>query len=176
MTEQLEKLKYPIGKFHYPGTYDAATRTELKDKIKALPAQMRQLTDGLSEEQLSRTYRPGGWTVRQVVHHVADSHLNSIIRFKLGLTEDTPTIKPYDEAAWANLRDTEVTPIEVSVTLLEALHTRWGNLLDGFSEADWQRKVFHPEREATMPLDEFLGLYAWHGAHHLAHIELALEQ
>lgn len=175
MPEQLEKLKYPIGTFQFPGGYDEATRTTLKETIKALPGKMRTLTEDLNEEQLNTPYRPGGWTIRQVVHHVADSHLNSIIRFKLGLTEDTPTIKPYDEAAWANLRDTEVTPIAVSIQLLEALHTRWGNLLDGFSAGDWQRKVFHPERQATMTLEEFLGLYAWHGEHHLAHIKLALK-
>lgn len=171
----MEQLKYPIGNFKFPGGYDAATRTELKETIKALPQKMRALTGHLNEEQLKRVYRPGGWSIRQVVHHVADSHLNSIIRFKLGLTEDTPTIKPYDEAAWANLRDTAVTPIEVSLKLLEALHTRWGNLLDGFSESDWQKTVFHPERQAEMTLEEFLGLYAWHGEHHLAHIRLALK-
>jgi uncharacterized damage-inducible protein DinB len=176
MAEELETLKYPIGRFSYSGPYDPATRDRLKEKIKALPAQLRTLCRDLSEAQLSRRYRPGGWTVRQVIHHIADSHLNSIIRFKLGLTEDAPTIKPYDEAAWADLHDTAVTPIGVSIQLLEALHTRWGNLLDGFSEEDWQRKVFHPEKKDTVSLDEFLGLYAWHGAHHLEHIKLALKR
>lgn len=174
MIEEIEKLKYPIGNFEYPGGYDMATRNTLKATIGELPKKLKLLTENLREEQLSLPYRPGGWTVRQVVHHLADSHLNSIIRFKLALTEDTPTIKPYDEAAWANLRDTAITPIEVSVRMLEAIHLRWINLLDGFTEADWQKKVFHPERKAEMKLDEFLGLYAWHGEHHLAHIRLAL--
>ncbi|PHN06396.1 YfiT family bacillithiol transferase [Flavilitoribacter nigricans] len=173
--EQLDQLKYPIGHFKFPGGYDEATRSKLKKSIGELPAKLRAATENLSEEQLNLHYRPGGWTIRQVVHHVADSHLNSIIRFKLALTEDTPSIKPYDEAAWAELRDTAVTPIEVSLKLLEALHTRWINLLDGFSEKEWQKKAYHPERKAEMALEEFLGLYAWHGEHHLAHVNQALK-
>lgn len=175
MDETLENLQYPIGRFQYPGAYDEENRQQLIATIRELPGKMRALTESLSKDQLELPYRPGGWTIQQVVHHVADSHLNSIIRFKLGLTENTPTIKPYDEGAWAKLRDTEVTPIAVSVQLLEALHLRWVNLLDGFAESDWQRKVYHPESKAKITLDEFLGSYAWHGEHHLAHIRLALD-
>lgn len=175
MIESIEQLKYPIGKYKYTGTYDAKAREKFKTKIRELPQKLRSLTDGLSEDQLQKTYRPDGWTVRQVVHHIADSHLNSIIRFKLGLTEDNPTIKPYREGEWAKLQDTAVTPIEVSIKLLEALHERWSNLLENFSDADWQRTVYHPERRAPVSLDEFLGLYAWHGEHHLEHIRIALK-
>ena len=174
MVEQLEQLKYPIGKFRFPGHYDDATRKRYKQQISELPAKLRSLTENLSEEELNRPYRRGGWTVRQVIHHLADSHLNSIIRFKLALTEEAPTIKPYKEAAWANLPDVAKTPIVVSLQLLEALHMRWSNLLDSFSEAEWQRKVFHPERNGNVTLEEFLGLYAWHGEHHLEHIRIAL--
>lgn len=176
MVKSTEQLKYPIGRFHYSCAYDGATRKTLQAAIATLPAKLKALTADLSDAQLKLRYRPNGWTIRQVVHHIADSHANSIIRFKLALTEDTPTIKGYDEAAWAELHDVSVTPIEVSVQLLEALHLRWINLLDGFSETDWQRRVFHPERQAEISLDEFLGLYAWHGEHHLEHIRIALRQ
>lgn len=175
MTTSSEELRYPIGKRSYSGPYDEATRLRFREQIRSLPKKLRVLTKGLNETQLRRTYRPGGWSVQQLVHHLADSHLNSVIRFKLALTEEIPTIKPYQEAAWAELRDTSVTPIEVSVKLLEALHTRWSNLLDGFSDVDWQRTAYHPEKQAQVSLDEFLGHYAWHGEHHLAHIRIALK-
>lgn len=175
MSDQLEQLKYPIGRFRYAGGYDDATRNEYLEKIRTLPARMRALTENLDEQQLLLPYRPEGWSIRQVIHHVADSHMNSIIRFKLALTEDNPTIKPYDEAAWAKLRDSAETPISVSLQLLEALHTRWSNLLDGIQAADWERTVFHPERKSNVSLNEFLALYAWHGEHHLEHIRIALK-
>lgn len=176
MVEQLEQLKYPIGKFRYAGEYDAGTRTQYLDQIRSFPKELRRLTEDLTEEQLSRRYRPGGWTVRQVVHHVADSHMNSLMRFKLALTEDNPTIKPYREAAWAELADVAETPIAVSVQLLEALHARWSNLMAAMAPDHWQRTVYHPERGANVSLKEFLALYAWHCAHHLEHIRIALRE
>jgi len=123
----------------------------------------------LTASQLDTPYRPGGWTVRQVVHHVPDSHLNAYVRFKLALTEDSPTIKPYDEAAWAKLADTAETPVEVSLQLLESLHARWVRLLESMTEADFARQFHHPE-SGTMSLDTYLSGYAWHCRHHVAHI------
>jgi uncharacterized damage-inducible protein DinB len=133
------------------------------------PAKLRAAVRGLSNQQLDTPYREGGWTVRQVVHHVPDSHLNSYIRFKWAMTEDEPTIKPYYEDRWAELQDSKVTPIEVSLTLLESLHQRWMLLLRSFREEDWKRKLRHPEL-GEMTLDHMLSLYAWHGRHHVAHI------
>jgi hypothetical protein len=125
--------------------------------------------NGLTETQLDTPYRQGGWTVRQIVHHVPDSHLNSYIRFKLALTEDRPTIKPYDEALWAGLSDSRDTPVETSLTLLESLHSRWIVLMRGMGEADWKRTFNHPER-GVVSLENTLAMYAWHSKHHVAHI------
>ena len=130
---------------------------------------MRAAVAGLTPEQLDTPYRPGGWTVRQVVHHVPDSHINSYVRFKLALTEEEPTIKPYDEARWAKLADTATTPVEVSLTLLDSLHSRWVPLLQSLTEADFARQFRHPEL-GMVRLDRNLALYAWHGKHHVAHI------
>ena len=130
---------------------------------------MRRALDGLSDGQLDTPYRPGGWTVRQVVHHVPDSHLNAYCRFKLALTEQNPTIKPYDEAAWAKVADTARTPPGVSLTMLDALHTRWVILLESMTAADFGRPLKHPEK-GSITLDWMLQLYAWHGRHHAAHI------
>lgn len=139
------------------------------DQIAAVPARMREAISGLTPKQLDTPYRDGGWTVRQVVHHVPDSHLNAYTRFKLALTEDVPTIKPYDEARWAELPDSSDTPIDTSLTMLGALHDRWVRLLRLMSDAEFQRKLNHPEN-GTMSLDTVLALYAWHGRHHVAHI------
>ncbi|MBC7423468.1 MAG: putative metal-dependent hydrolase, partial [Ferruginibacter sp.] len=124
----------------------------------------------LDESQLNTPYRPDGWNVKQLVHHVADSHMNAYIRFKLALTENNPTIKPYDEAAWANLIDTQQVPINVSLTLLHALHVRWVALIRGMSTEDWNRTVYHPEQKKEITLWDLLGMYSWHGRHHTAHI------
>lgn len=139
------------------------------DAIAATPANLRSAVRGLSEAQLDTPYRPGGWTVRQVVHHVPDSHSNAYTRFKLTLTEDVPTIKPYDEGAWAKLDDTRTTPIETSLAMMDALHDRWVRLLRSLGPADFARTLNHPEN-GIMNLDQLLALYAWHGAHHVAHI------
>jgi uncharacterized damage-inducible protein DinB len=140
------------------------------DTIARTPDDLRRAVQPLSAEQLDTPYRPGGWTVRQVVHHVPDSHLNAYIRFKLALTEDAPTIKPYDEARWAELSDSRDTPIDTSLTLLTSLHERWVRLLRAMKPADFARQVNHPEWSAPAPLDVFLALYAWHGPHHVGHI------
>jgi hypothetical protein len=162
-------LAYPIGKFVWEGPSGAADRARRIDAIAAAPAALRAAVAGLTEEQLDTPYRPGGWTVGQVVHHVPDSHVNAYVRFKLALTEDTPTIKPYDEAAWARLGDVKAVPVATSLALLEALHARWVALLRSFGEADWARTFRHPEL-GVVPLEKNLALYAWHGRHHVAHV------
>jgi hypothetical protein len=130
---------------------------------------LRAAVLGLSEEQLDTPYRPGGWTVRQVVHHVPDSHMNAYVRFKLALTEEAPTIKPYAEARWAELPDTRLTPPEVSLTLLDNLHERWVNILRNMTPEDFERRLQHPEK-GLLTLDAMLSLYSWHGRHHVAHV------
>ncbi|HXG91121.1 MAG TPA: bacillithiol transferase BstA [Blastocatellia bacterium] len=163
-------LRYPIGQFNLED--DLLTNQQREQfivQIVETPARLREAVRGLTDEQLDTPYRPGGWTVRQVVHHVPDSHLNSYIRFKLALTEDEPTIKPYDEAQWAALVDSERTPIETSLALLEALHERWVVLLRSLAPADFERRFRHPER-GIVSLNNNLALYAWHGRHHVAHI------
>src|ERR1043165_2901695 len=161
--------RYPIGKFNYEGDPSVEQRRKLIEDIAQTPAALRAVVKGLSLEQIETPYRPGGWTVRQVVHHVPESHMNSYIRCKLALTEDKQTIKPYDEARWAELPDIHATPIEVSLTLLEALHQRWTHLLRSLAEADFSREFNHPAI-GIVSLDRNLSLYAWHGAHHVAHI------
>jgi hypothetical protein len=168
MTER--DLRYPVGKFEYEGEPDARQRTAWIGEIAAAPAALRGALAGLRDDQLDTPYRPGGWTVRQVAHHVPESHMNAYIRFKLALTEDTPTIKPYEEARWAELPDVRATPVSVSLDLLDALHRRWVSLLRGMAESDFRRAFHHPETRATMPLGRVLGLYAWHGRHHTAHV------
>ena len=159
-------LRYPIGRFR-PADAPADPAT-LIDAIAEMPAAMRAAVSGLSRAQLDTPYREGGWTVRQLVHHVADSHMNAYIRFKLALTEDVPTVKPYDEARWAELPDARAE-IETSITLLEALHERWVATLLAMSPDDFSRRYMHPENGET-PLCTALGLYAWHGRHHVAHV------
>ncbi len=162
-------LSYPIGKFRYETPMNATQRKAAIDSIAQTPPKMRDAVRGLSAGQLDTPYRPGGWTVRQVVHHVPDSHMNAFIRTKLALTENEPTIKPYDEKAWANLADVPNTPIETSLTLLEAVHERWDHILRGLSDADYSRTFRHPEH-GVRTLDWMIALYAWHGRHHVAHI------
>jgi len=167
--DAMTDLKYPIGKFNYDGPLTEENRQRLLGDIAQAPANLRSAVKGLSEAQLDTPYRPDGWTVRQVVHHVPDSHMNAFIRFKLALTEDEPTIKPYAEDRWAELADTKATPIEVSLTLLDSLHNRWVRLLRSLSPEDWKRTFRHPEL-GVMTLDKTLAMYAWHGRHHAAHI------
>jgi uncharacterized damage-inducible protein DinB len=162
-------LRYPIGKFHFAGPLTDEQKKNCLDDIARAPANLRAAIKGLSESQFDTPYRPGGWSVRQVVHHVPDSHLNSYVRFKLALTENEPTIKTYAEDRWAELDDTKTTPVEVSLTLLEALHDRWMRLLRSLTPEEWKRTFRHPELGA-MTLEKTLALYAWHGRHHVSHI------
>jgi DinB superfamily len=165
----MSDLRYPIGKFSYGSPLTPKQRRELLHQIEQAPAQLRQAVNGLSPQQLDTPYRPDGWTVRQVVHHVPDSHLNAYIRFKLALTEDEPMIKPYAEDKWARLADTAATPVEVSLTLLDSLHDRWVRLLRSLQSEDWKRTFRHPEM-GLVTLEKNLAIYAWHGRHHVAHI------
>lgn len=169
------ELRYPIGRYQPLEKLSEENRKQLIAKIEETPKKLRAAVAGLSREQLDTPYRDGGWTVRQVVHHMPDSHMNSYVRFKLALTEDEPTIKTYNETRWAELNDSKTTPIESSLELMDALHERWINLLRGMSAADFARKMRHPERGA-ITLDNTLGLYAWHGQHHVAHITTLRER
>ena len=165
----MDDLRFPVGPFVFDPATTPVKRAACIREIAEAPALMRAAVTGLTEAQIETPYRPGGWTVRQVVHHVPDSHLNAYCRYKLALTEDNPTIKPYDEAAWANLADTARTPVAVSLAALDALHTRWVALLEAMTPADFARPLQHPERGA-ISLDWMLQLYAWHGRHHAAHV------
>jgi DinB superfamily len=162
--------RFPIGKFQFAGPPTPEQRAQMLDEIKAAPLALRAAVEDLAEHQLDTPYRDGGWTIRQVVHHVPDSHMNAYIRYKLALTEDEPTIKPYAEDRWAKLEDTQSTPIEVSLRMLETLHDRWVRLLNSLSDSDWKRQFKHPELGTTVSLEKNLGLYAWHGKHHVAHV------
>jgi len=165
----MTELRYPIGKFQRKEALTAAERAECIRQIAEAPSRLRAAVAGLTDAQLSTPYRPEGWTVRQVVNHVPDSHLNAYIRFKLALTEDQPSIKTYREEVWAELIDARTAPVEHSLSLLDALHFRWVMLLRSLSEADLQRTFVHPDH-GVMRLEGLLQLYAWHGQHHTAHI------
>jgi uncharacterized damage-inducible protein DinB len=165
----MEDLRYPVGRFVAPSEFDGASRQAALSDIAATPGWLRVAVRGLSDEQLNTPYRSEGWTARQVVHHVADSHMNAYIRFRLALTEDRPTIKPYDETAWAKLPDAMDGPLEVSLDLLDALHSRLVSLMRSWGEAEWKREFMHPER-GPMTLERNAALYAWHGRHHTAHV------
>jgi uncharacterized damage-inducible protein DinB len=164
----VEALRYPVGRFDPKVEVPHEQRASLIDNIAAVPSRMRAAVNGLSDARLDTPYREGGWTIRQVVHHVPDSHMNAYIRFKLALTEDVPTIKTYEESEWARLADA-AAPIDASLTLLDALHERWVVLLRSLGETDYQRAFNHPEW-GRMTLGTLLRLYEWHGRHHLAHI------
>jgi uncharacterized damage-inducible protein DinB len=168
-------LRYPIGKFHFEGPLSEQQQRDALDSIARTPANLNAAIQGLTEAQIDTPYRPGGWTVRQVVHHMPDSHLNAYVRFKLALTENDPTIKPYAEDRWAELADTKSTPVEVSLSLLESLHDRWMRLLRSLTPEDWKRTFLHPEM-GPMTLEKTLALYAWHGQHHVAHVTALRER
>jgi hypothetical protein len=162
-------LRYPIGPFVKPDIFDAESRRTAIDRIARTPRRLRSAVDGLTDRQLDTQYRPGGWTVRQVVHHLPDSHMNSYVRFKRALTEDQPVICTYHEDRWAELPDEKTAPIEASLDLLEALHLRWVVLLRSLTPEHLARTLDHPEI-GILSLDAMLALYAWHGDHHIAHI------
>lgn len=168
MIDSGQDPRFPVGPFEDPGTLDAPERARAIDQIAETPARLRSAVEDLTADQLDTRYRPGGWTVRQVVHHLPDSHLNSYIRFKIGLTEDEPTIRTYHEERFAELADTR-TEIGSSLALLETLHRRWVILLRGIEAEEWRRVIVHPDL-GRMRLDSLLAFYAWHGRHHVAHI------
>jgi hypothetical protein len=165
----MDDLRYPVGKFRFPESVSAQELALFIDQIADAPARMRGAIAGLSDSQLDTPYRPGGWTVRQLAHHVPDSHINSYMRFRLALTEEEPVIKPYEEKRWAELPDARSMPVEPSLALLESLHARWVPLLRSLSDADWKRTFRHPEL-GLVSLEKNAALYAWHGRHHVAHI------
>lgn len=164
-----EDLRYPIGRFTRPETVDPESLASAIDRIAAAPAALRRALRDLDEARLDTPYRPGGWSVRQVAHHMADSHMNAYVRTRLALTEENPTIRPYDEAAWARLPDTAQVPVGVSLSLLDALHERWVATLRGVAGAAFERPVTHPEY-GPFTLAQLTAMYAWHGEHHVAHI------
>lgn len=171
----IEKRKYPIGKFDMP---EVITQEQVEVWLKSIadfPQKLRKEVEGLDEIALTSQYRQGSWTIKQLVHHCADSHLNSFIRLKLALTEDTPTVKPYDENLWAVLPDAQTHPIESSLSILDGVHARWVQVVKNLTEAELKRAFFHPESQEKVSIQQNIGKYAWHGAHHLAHIQLAKE-
>ncbi len=170
MNRATDDLRYPIGPFAYSGPQAPERRLDCIARIAAAPANLRKAVAGLTDAQLDTPYRDGGWTVRQVAHHLPDSHLNAYTRFRLTLTEPTPTIKPYFEHLWAELPDARSAPVDLSLALLEALHRRWVPLLRSLGAADWELEFVHPEHGRKWSLDEALAMYAWHGEHHTAHV------
>jgi hypothetical protein len=168
--EDLEKLKYPIGKFQKPKNIDKFQIEDWIKIIKGFPDKVVNEVKNLTEKELEKQYRPDGWTITQVVNHCADSHMNSFIRFKLTLTENTPTIKPYFENLWAELPDSKKFPIESSLEILKGLHERWVNLMENLSEIELEKEFLHPESKERISLKTNIGIYAWHCEHHLAHI------
>lgn len=168
-TPTIDPLQYPVGKFIVPETYSPEDMKEWINIIRELPAKVREATAGLTDEQLDTLYRPGGWSIRQVVHHIPDSHMNAFVRFKWAMTEDSPTIKPYKQTEWSQLADYSL-PIEPSLLILEGIHTRLVALFESFTDADWNRHFIHPETGGEITLKRNLAMYAWHSRHHLAHI------
>lgn len=174
MMDNTENIRYPIGRQEdqsiHKEDFTESIKSSLLIDIKMLPTSLEMAILNLDTEQLDTSYREGGWTINQVVHHVADSHINAYTRFKLGLTETDPVIKPYDQDAWASLEDSNTVPINVSLTLLHALHFRWYALMQSMTEEQWLRTIFHPETKQQIPLWDLLKTYAWHGKHHVAQI------
>lgn len=172
----MDDPRYPIGTFQAPATIDAEMRRDHLERIESLPLDLRNAVVGLDDAQLDTPYREGGWTLRQVVHHVADSHMNAFTRHKLALTEETPTIRPYDQTRWAELPDARTAPIGMSLAMLDAIHARWTHMLRALAPEHFERRFHHPEMGKTISLDVNLALYAWHGAHHVAHINRLRER
>ena len=166
----LEQLKYPIGKFEQPVTITKDILSQWISDISSFPTRLKNEVNHLTDEQLDTQYRPNGWTIRQVIHHCADSHMNSLTRLKLALTEDQPTIKPYFEERWAELIDSKKMPIAPALKMIEGIHERWTALLNHLTEEENSRIFIHPEHGKTFRIDENIGVYAWHCNHHLAHI------
>lgn len=168
--EDLQKLKFPIGNFKSPDTFTLDDHKTRISSIRELPKALNAVINGLSEAQLDTPYRPGGWTARQLVHHIADSHMNAFTRFKLGLTEENPTIRPYDQNAWCDMEDAKVLSPDASLKIIEGIHSRWTYILENMGEEDFSRLIFHPEMNKSLHLGKMLALYSWHSDHHLAHL------
>ncbi len=169
----LEQLRFPIGRYEKPENFSDAPLSTWINQIEVLPKLLEDETKGLTDHELAFHYRPDGWSIRQVIHHCADSHMNAFIRFKLALTEEQPTIKPYLEQYWAELDDVQHSSIHFSLLILEGVHNRWTNLLKRLTEEQWKRSFIHPQYHTTYALWESAGNYAWHGLHHLAHVKQA---
>jgi uncharacterized damage-inducible protein DinB len=167
---ELDLLRYPVGRFADPGPVSAGQIGEWIGELESFPAELHATVSGMDDRKLDTPYRDGGWTVRQVVHHLADSHMNAYIRFKLALTEDNPAIRPYKEALWAEEKEARTAPVAVSLDLLQALHRRWVLVLRNMDGEAWKRTYFHPESQRDWRLTSVLAMYAWHGRHHRAHI------
>ena len=176
MENNTEHLQYPIGRYSKPDALTPGLMQEWIKVLQVLPSWMDTCIENLDEQQLHVPYREGGWTIQQVVHHVADSHMNAYIRIKLALTEDNPTVKPYDEKAWAELADTRLVPVNISVTLLHTIHRRLVVLLQNLQPGDWERTYYHPEHKRNFPVWEVVALYAWHSRHHTEHIRQLRER
>lgn len=170
MEKDIDRLKYPIGKFQSPDIIDEEQLKNWIQIIQDFPKKIKQEISNLTETEFQKQYRPGGWTIKQIVNHCADSHMNSLIRFKLALTEEEPTIRPYFENLWAELPDSKNHPTESSLKIIEGIHERWVTLLNNMSESDFEKRLIHPETQSITSLEFNTGIYAWHCNHHLAHI------
>lgn len=171
MTEkELFALRYPIGEYSPKENYTSNEINDFINAIEALPGRLNQAVSGLTDSQLDTPYRPGGWSLRQVIHHIADSHINSYTRFKLTLTEDTPAIRPYFEDRWAELPEAKSAPVELSLPLIDYLHKRWTVMLKNITGEQLKRRLYHPETKQEMTIEQLMHLYAWHSDHHLAHV------
>ena len=173
-SEDLEKLKYPIGKFQFPIELTVEQRENWMNYILEFPNILEEIVNPLTTEQLNWHYRPEGWKIKQVIHHLADSHMNAYIRFKLTVTENNPVIRPYEEALWANLHDAQDDVISNSLQILKPLHNRWFIFMKSLNENDWNKSYFHPQHQKLFSLNEALGIYYWHSQHHLEHIKNGL--
>lgn len=171
----MDDLRYPIGRFRFDPEADEGALATAIDRIADAPARLRKAVQGLSDAQLDTPYRPGGWTVRQVVHHVADSHINAYVRLRLALTEEAPTVRPYEEGRWAELEDARAAPVEVSLRLLDALHERWVRLLRAVPASAMRRPLHHPDH-GQLAVSFLVQMYAWHGQHHVAHVSRLRER
>ncbi len=176
LTAEIDTLKYPVGKFNPPNEFSPALIAQWIQTIEELPKKLRTVVSGLDDTKLDTPYREGGWTIRQVVHHLADSHLNCYIRFRWTMTEDSPVIKTYNQDRWSELDDAKHAPVEVSLSLLDALHKRWLLFVRSLSGQDLERKFHNPESKKDYDLRTILALYAWHSNHHLAHITSLLKR
>ena len=172
----LESLKYPIGKFTMPQTFDEQVMKQWIQNIKDLPSKLALVSSLLNPDDYFKTYRPGGWNISEVIHHMADSHMNAFIRVKLALTEDIPQIKPYFEDRWVKTPDVTLVSPQESILILKGLHNRWATLLESCTSEELNRTFYHPEHQLDFPIANIIGMYAWHGNHHLAHVHLALKQ